>query len=123
MFINHLFDMTEVEQVICDDDTHVTKENGNLLTNIMPEITESYIDSVIGIAVAQDIINDELPTEQKSPSNEHSGYSILADAFSADIENAITDVALCVDNEVIIAAENITCSAEAVVEITEVDTL
>jgi uncharacterized protein (UPF0276 family) len=122
MFINHLFDMTEVEQVICDDDTHVTKENGNLLTNIMPEITESYIDSVIGIAVAQDIINDELPTEQKSPSTEHSGYSMLADAFSADIENA-TDVALCVDNEVIIAAENITCSAEAVVEITEVDTL
>ncbi|XP_028172214.1 uncharacterized protein LOC114361411 [Ostrinia furnacalis] len=98
MFINHLFDMSEVERVIiCDDnDTeNIRCDSNDLLTEAMTKIMESYVNTALGIAFGEDLTTIE-PTGQKSPSTEHSGYSFLSDAFTADFGK---DMAFCEDNE------------------------
>lgn len=97
MFINHLFDMSEVERVIICDDTEVIQSDSNdLITEAMTKIMESYVNTALGIAFGQEVPIIEGEGE-RSPSTENSGYSFLADACTVDLGN---DDAFCVDSEV-----------------------
>lgn len=115
MFINHLFDMSEVERVIICDDTEIIQSGSNdLLTEAMTKIMESYVNTALGIAFGQDAPNKEPATGEKTPSTEHSGYSFLSDAFTADYGN---DMAFYVDDE---PTNKDICPTVVVTEITEV---
>ncbi|CAH0723734.1 unnamed protein product, partial [Brenthis ino] len=87
MFINHLFDMSDVERVIiceepCVQDTIMSDEN---LPGILKKIVESYVESAVDIAFARQI--DELGknAEKSLQISEHSSYSFLEDAYFAEI--------------------------------------
>ncbi|XP_037302190.1 uncharacterized protein LOC119192480 [Manduca sexta] len=90
VFINNLFDMSEVEHVIfCDDNIakHTTESN-ELLTQTMTKIMESYINTALGIAFEEHPVNYGV-SEIPSRSTEYSEYSFLGDAIPADITKNI----------------------------------
>ncbi|KAG6441327.1 hypothetical protein O3G_MSEX001754 [Manduca sexta] len=90
VFINNLFDMSEVEHVIfCDDNIakHITESN-ELLTQTMTKIMESYINTALGIAFEEHPVNYGV-SEIPSRSTEYSEYSFLGDAIPADITKNI----------------------------------
>lgn len=115
MFINHLFDMSEVENVIICDNTEILQSDSNdLLTEAMTKIMESYVNTAMGIAFGQNTPEIEPVTGNKTPSTENSGYSLLADADTAEFGNAF-----CIDNELTYKEYG---STSVVTEIIEVQT-
>lgn len=119
MFINHLFDMSEVERVIICDDTEIIQNDSNeLITEAMTKIMESYVNTALGIAFGQDVPIVESRAGEKTPSTENSGYSFLADAYAVDTGN---DDAFCVDNDAMYEKEF--GSTSVITEITEASSL
>lgn len=89
MFINHLFDMSEVETVIVCDDTEILPskpESNELLSQAMTMIMESYINTAMAIALNPPPRSaDSSEQIERSTSTEYSEYSFLSDAIDADI--------------------------------------
>nr|XP_049693311.1 uncharacterized protein LOC110379945 [Helicoverpa armigera] len=93
MFINHLFDMSDVERVVICDETEIvqsTAEPSELLTEAMNKIMESYVNTALAMTIEQPLqsIAGALPVERSS-SPEQSDYSFLTDAYAEDIDRDI----------------------------------
>ncbi|XP_075975913.1 uncharacterized protein LOC142976436 [Anticarsia gemmatalis] len=91
MFINHLFDMSEVETVTVRDDPEIVQNNSEAneqLTQAMTMIMDSYINTAMGIAskVPPQSVDGGTSAERSSETE----YSFLSDAFAADFG---TDIA------------------------------
>ncbi|XP_026732139.1 uncharacterized protein LOC113496937 [Trichoplusia ni] len=89
MFINHLFDMSDVEKVVNCDDNDVSENNpesSELLTQAMGKIMESYVNTAMGMSFDQpsQSITGGVPMNRSS-STEDSDYSFLTDAFAEDL--------------------------------------
>ncbi|CAB3235649.1 unnamed protein product [Arctia plantaginis] len=93
MFINYLFDMSDVEKIIDSDDNCNVNSNSQpneLLKKAMGKIMDSYVNTAVGLASEQptESLDSEVPIE-KTSSAAHSEYSFLSDAFAADIDKDI----------------------------------
>ncbi|CAH2981796.1 unnamed protein product [Chilo suppressalis] len=127
MFINNLFDMSEVEQVIICDDSVIAESNqdsnyNDLLTEAMAKIMESYINNALSIVFDQDkVVSDctESSNVKISPCNEQLGYSILTDTISTEVENIVEDIAFYLDKDIIETDQNVAGSSVTVTEITQ----
>ncbi|XP_035440819.1 uncharacterized protein LOC118269680 [Spodoptera frugiperda] len=96
MFINHLFDMSEVEKVIIFDDTEIMQNNSEpneLLTEAMNKIMESYVNTALGMTMEQPSHSmagmTSVLVEKTENSPEPSEYSFLTDAFAEDISKDV----------------------------------
>ncbi|XP_026318608.1 uncharacterized protein LOC113229279 isoform X2 [Hyposmocoma kahamanoa] len=118
LFINHLFDMSEVEprsyrkgkeqEDICDDMAVVQNDfarnelltDNELLTEDISKIMESYVNTAFNIALGQEFqiceAQESQDPEKSLKSSEQTGYSFLTEAFSGDLGK---DVAFYVENE------------------------
>lgn len=93
MFINHLFDMSDVEKVIDSNENcnaNITSQPNDQLKQAMTNIMDSYVNAAVGLAPKQptESVDSGDPIE-KSLSATHSEYSFLSDAFAADIDKDI----------------------------------
>ncbi|XP_022826128.1 uncharacterized protein LOC111356110 isoform X1 [Spodoptera litura] len=96
MFINHLFDMSEVEKVIIFDETEIMQNNSEpneLLTEAMNKIMESYVNTALGMTIEQPSHSTAgmmpVQVEKTENSPEPSEYSFLTDAFAEDISKDV----------------------------------
>lgn len=100
MFINHLFDMSEVEKVIiCDDDNEIVLRDSapNLPPQDVAIIMESHVNSALTMAFMKETDKTEIDINRNSSgSTDYSCYSLLSDAF-VDIAK---DVALFIEDGV-----------------------
>lgn len=122
LFINHLFDMSEVERLcddICDDMAVIQDESASneLLTEDMCKIIESYANTAFIIAFGQESQNydtqESQDPEKSLKSSEQSGYSFLTEALSGDVGK---DVAFYVENECVPNEGKITEVIEDMIE-------
>ncbi|XP_060802234.1 uncharacterized protein LOC106137631 [Amyelois transitella] len=122
-FINHLFDMSDVERVIiCDDSEFIPSSNKPCNFPPLQDITkmmESYVNAALSMAfVTETQDTDICVTKESSMSTDYSGYSFLSDAF--DIEDAGEELAFVIDDgitDMISATQVIT--VENVIELQE----
>ncbi|KAL4711403.1 hypothetical protein ACJJTC_016157 [Scirpophaga incertulas] len=105
LYINNLFDMTEVENAITSEDSPKIEpkdetDQKQLITEAMNNIMVSYVNTALSIAFMQDVLKTEPDVGNHSPITNRSSNSALADVGETDVYNAMGDVAFCVDNGV-----------------------
>ncbi|KAJ8719025.1 hypothetical protein PYW07_016581 [Mythimna separata] len=107
MFINQLFDMSDVEKVTAGDDSETVQSNSepnDRLVEATIKILESFVNTAIGVtseltslALAEPTksVADAVPSERSSNS-EQSEYSFLSDAYA---ENIGKDIAFYIHDD------------------------
>ncbi|KAJ8724430.1 hypothetical protein PYW08_015904 [Mythimna loreyi] len=106
MFINHLFDMSDVEKVTACDDSEIVQNNpepNDRLVEATIKILESFVNTAIGVtteltslAEPSQSSADVVPLERSSNSEYSSEYSFLTDAYT---ENIGKDMAFYIDDD------------------------
>ncbi|KAJ0177806.1 hypothetical protein K1T71_006679 [Dendrolimus kikuchii] len=117
-FINHLFDMSDVEMLcdeskFADDKLHFTESNETFIKSIC-NVKDSYVNSVLGVDSGVDMkpITDTV-SDKSSKSSERSAVSFMADAFVAENSNThpfLNEINNIFEDE--LKAPHITTSAE-----------
>ncbi|XP_059053612.1 uncharacterized protein LOC131847917 isoform X1 [Achroia grisella] len=90
MFINHLFDMSEVERVIIDnEDIPVKITEPDSLTTDISKIMDSCVNAALAIIVNEELQENETPIMDNSSNTNYSCYSFLSDASLNNMDNEI----------------------------------
>ncbi|KAI8420882.1 hypothetical protein MSG28_008067 [Choristoneura fumiferana] len=101
MFINHLFDMSDVEHGICDNTAIIEKniQANELLSQVVTEIKEQYNDTMLHTYDRIDQTEEEAVglTDKSYRSTDNSSFSLLADESHEGIGK---DVMFYVDDDV-----------------------